>query len=639
MEKLERALRERIYLLTANQTTDLWEFTVKGQSSKIYTQKLTPSTFSCTCPDHYLKKGFCKHLLFLLSRVANQTEIAVIVCENKAKWNDELFMICSVLWLERLKSQQSHNMNKVDTDISKRLKAAVGENCSVCFEEIQANDRLSICAKTCKNVFHNDCIQMWFNTGHDTCPLCRAKWSAKSREEGVDGISNNLQVNLAEDDASHTLHSSPPPSLPPQVVNNLLLIIETTKHIYPAIYLIQKHADVIVNDYFNNIEGLKMGVITFENTLDFTDNKEIIIDFIRAIQYTGLNRYNQIQNNEPKIMFDSFNLSWKLEAKSKNIVMLTDCMRLKYSFYNDLKDVENKFKCRNINIYAIAALYRGDDSSFELYNKIVRNIDNNYLLLLFQLNMINDYLKTIGLKIAGKTTELELMEKELRLKYGENSIAIGFLYNIVLHRITKDAFFNMIAPFAFYSMYGHNKYLELDNIDEHKYEKQNLTIDILIHSGLVAKPKNKNEFMELRKKYYNIGATEYEEYKNNEKKKISDLDLIGYNCLIMKYQLVEVEEDCLISDFCKKYYLKMKKGKMFSEMKKKDNVDPEKDIVMYNKKNGEFEENIRSRIRLELNDTVNKQKCNPAMYPDYMIFIECAGRKILSKGDIVLYRF
>jgi hypothetical protein len=630
MEKLERALRERIYLLTANQTTDLWEFTVKGQSSKIYTQKLTPSTFSCTCPDHYLKKGFCKHLLFLLSRVANQTEIAVIVCENKAKWNDELFMICSVLWIERLKSksQQSHNVSQVETDITKRLKAAVGDNCSVCFEEIQANDRLSICVKTCKNVFHSDCIQMWFNTGHDTCPLCRSRWSAESREEGVDGISNNLQVNLVEDVA---------PVAPPPVVNNLLLMIETTKHIYPAIYLIQKYADVIVNDYFNNIEGLKMGVITFENTLDFTDNKETIVDFIRGIQYTGINRYNLTTNNEAKIMVDSYELSWKIDAKSKNIVLLCDCMRFNYNNYSDIREITNKFKCRNINIYLIAALYRGDNSSFHLYNKFSEYNDNNYFILLFQLYMINDYLKVIGLKIADKKTELEVLEKELLLKYGEKNKSLEFLYNIILSKIAKHVFYEKICPNTFESQYGDNKYLELDNLDEHKYEKQNMTLDVLIHSGLVAKPKNKNEFMELRKKYYNIGAMEYEDYKKYETNYLSQF--LRPECLMMKYQLVEVEEDCILNDFCKKYYLKPKKGKLFSEVKKKENIDPDKDLVVYNKKTGEFNENVRSRIRLNLSDTVNKEKCNPTLFPDYRIFIECGGRKIVSKGDTVLYRF
>jgi hypothetical protein len=96
---------------------------------------------------------------------------------------------------------------------------------------------------------------MWFNTGHDTCPLCRSKWSAESREEGVDGFSNNLQIKLS-DDVMSGINATP--AQPQPIVNNLLLMIETTKQIYPAIYLIQKHADMIVNDYFNNIEGLWM---------------------------------------------------------------------------------------------------------------------------------------------------------------------------------------------------------------------------------------------------------------------------------------------------------------------------------------------------------------------------------------------
>jgi hypothetical protein len=631
MEKLERALRERIYLLTANQSTNLWEFTVKGQSSKIYTQKLTPESFSCTCPDHYLKKGFCKHLLFLLSRVANQTEIAVIVCENKSKWNDELFMICSVLWLERLKSRQATVVSQVNEDIAKKLKDAVGENCSVCFEEICANDRLLICETTCKNVFHNDCLQMWFNTGHDNCPLCRAKWKAEKMEEGVDGISNNLQIKLS-DDVMSGINATP--AQPQPIVNNLLLMFETTKQIYPAIYLIQKHADMIVNDYFNNIEGLKMGVITFENTLDFTDDKQVIIDFIRGIQYTGLRRYEQFKNDESKIMVDSLDLSWKIEAKSKHIIMLCDCMR--FNTYTGIIDTPNKFNHRNINIYVIGALYYGEGHSFDVYNKLVKNYDNNQFVWLFQLNMVNDYLKVLGLKIAGKDREILEMEKELRAKYGNISTSIGWLYTVICNRLPKERFHNMISPYEFHQKYGYNQYMRHNDLDETKYEKESLTLNILIHSGLVAKPNNKNEFMELRKKYYNIEYCEYEEYKKYEKRGL--LFFPNNNCPLMKYQLLEVDEDCLLTDFCKKYHLKMKKGKMFSELKKKENIDPEKDIVVYNKPDGELTENVKSRILLKLSDTLNKEKVSPSQYPDYRIFVECGVRKILKQGDTIMYR-
>ena len=40
MEKLERALHQRIYLLSVNQeSNDLWNFSVKGESKNIYKQK------------------------------------------------------------------------------------------------------------------------------------------------------------------------------------------------------------------------------------------------------------------------------------------------------------------------------------------------------------------------------------------------------------------------------------------------------------------------------------------------------------------------------------------------------------------------------------------------------------------------
>ena len=78
----------------------------------IYKQKFTPTHFSCSCPDHILKKGFCKHLLFLLARVANLNEIAAIVCESKYKWGSEFFDICSQQWTIRILNLGKKNVKQ-----------------------------------------------------------------------------------------------------------------------------------------------------------------------------------------------------------------------------------------------------------------------------------------------------------------------------------------------------------------------------------------------------------------------------------------------------------------------------------------------------------------------------------------------
>ena len=183
MLRLNRSLKEKIYLLLANQLSlTHWKFNVRGQSNRIYEQNLTTNSYSCSCPDHSTKHTFCKHLLFLLVRVATQNDLAEIICENKKNWSSVAFDICSSSWVDRLKNHiNANNNNTVDAN-------AVGSDCSVCFEEMKSNEKLVKCITTCKNYFHDNCISMWLSTNHDTCPLCRGKW--------IQNDENELVVNI-----------------------------------------------------------------------------------------------------------------------------------------------------------------------------------------------------------------------------------------------------------------------------------------------------------------------------------------------------------------------------------------------------------------------------------------------------------
>jgi hypothetical protein len=86
MDRFSKALKERIYLLSANQVSnEEWNFNIRGQSNKVYKQILKPTSYSCACPDNCLRKGFCKHLLFLISRVAVNQSLAKELFENNYK--------------------------------------------------------------------------------------------------------------------------------------------------------------------------------------------------------------------------------------------------------------------------------------------------------------------------------------------------------------------------------------------------------------------------------------------------------------------------------------------------------------------------------------------------------------------------
>ncbi len=207
MLRLTKSLSEKIYLLYANQISESqWDFKVRGQSKNIYQQTLTSSQFSCSCPDHKTKQTFCKHLLFLVARVAIQMNIASNLSNDKTLWSINYFNDCSKSWIERLKSRIAENQNKPkSTDCS-----MIGNDCPVCFEEMKEGESLVKCITTCKNYFHNECINLWLSSGHNNCPLCRALWVTENEEENIEVILLPTPIKLETLETLEQLPSQAP---------------------------------------------------------------------------------------------------------------------------------------------------------------------------------------------------------------------------------------------------------------------------------------------------------------------------------------------------------------------------------------------------------------------------------------------
>ncbi len=253
MDRFSKALNERIYLLSASQLlNEEWNFNIRGQSNKVYKQILTSTKFSCACPDHCLRKGFCKHLLFLFCRVSLNTTLAKELFLKNKEWDDATFTIINKSLIERLK-------HRIETNKPKEITSnAIGNDCSICFEEMKTGEVFSQCLTTCKNYFHEDCINLWLNSGHDTCPLCRGEWTTTAPEE------INVEISLL------TLEPQPEP---PIIINNEVStpsrtqIIPTTDIItsYNNIRIIKSYDDANIKDVCsrNNIE-YKNGNIYYE---------------------------------------------------------------------------------------------------------------------------------------------------------------------------------------------------------------------------------------------------------------------------------------------------------------------------------------------------------------------------------------
>jgi hypothetical protein len=607
--------------LSANQVTEyLWEFNVKGESKNIYKQKLTSEQFSCSCIDQKMKKGFCKHLLFLISRVANQNEIASIVCEEKTRWNKELFEICTQKWIQRLihlkklmeKSTDNTNPPK-DYNIN---KDAIGNDCPICFEDMTKDDSLKQCVLTCKNFFHTDCINMWINTGHDTCPLCRGSLDEDTANDSdpelEDGISTSIKVNIGNVDTNLVSVENTTSNL---LCYDIVFLLETSPCIYPCILMIQKNVESIINEYFDTFDNLRIGIITCKQNLDLTSDKKGIINFINDIDSSFINTETGCRYYT-KMSSDINKMQWKITGNiHKHVIILGDSIRHHIGYTAD--EVSNKLKHRNIKTHTIQGLYHGSHFSYQYYNKFHET--GGYHLYLDQLVMICDMLLAICWRLKNlsvddpiRTQKIQDMKKNMLNKYGSQNISVILFFDILTNNISEDECYRKRSPWCFANKYKFTQYLELCDTKNYNFKT----------------PHSKKD---------NDGYICYSyELEYNRKK-----DKIKKQCTLMKYQIVEVPEDCTGKTMYELCNTKYRSGGVFYELTKRELINNDNDIVLANRETGQLYDAEDAKELLSL--SVDENNCylidpSATNLASYRIFVEYNGRRKLQKGTGFMYR-
>jgi hypothetical protein len=174
-----RALLERLYLLEAARCERLkdggWSFIVRGSTGKNYDVVLSANKVSCSCFDCTQRRRICKHIYFIIGRVAQNKELLVQLGDNL---NVNVFALDPLLSdkinkrIHGKKDDAGHRVDqrsdKVDRDIT----------CSICYEDTEVH---AVACSSCKNVFHNECINIW-TSRKPTCPLCRNRWLAHTTQ-------------------------------------------------------------------------------------------------------------------------------------------------------------------------------------------------------------------------------------------------------------------------------------------------------------------------------------------------------------------------------------------------------------------------------------------------------------------------
>ena len=593
MIRLKKALAEKIYLLSATQVSALeWSFKVRGQSNNVYDQTLSTTTFSCSCPDHKSRATFCKHLLFLVARVAMQMELAGKLQHNKANWKDTAFAACVASWINRLKNRMSS-----DGDKGKPVEKVDGD-CSICFEEIKEGEELTKCVITCKNAFHKNCMKLWLESGHDTCPLCRAEWVEVKEEieEIMDGAAAaNLEVNLLPTDAVDGGNgaSANAAVLPGETKTDIVISFDTTGSMSSCIADVRRNIEQVSNKLFDEIPGLRLAIIAHGDycddedtitTLDFTNDKEKIKKFIKDAPDTSGGDYPECYE---LVLHNARELSWRPDATMKSLVMIGDAPPheknenpMKLDWHEEVEKLAN----RNIQVFAVQCLNSGDRESFTFYSTIAR-VSNGYHLFLNQFSYVVDMIQAICFKQYDRE-QLVNFESEIQKREGGMNAALRLMFDTMLGKKTREEVEAEMHPDRFSERY-------------HRSSKS-------------------------RSHSHSSGSSTAAPTLAEE----ADL----HPCPPTKFQVFNVADDIGIKEFCELMSIRFAKGRGFYEFIKPEIVQPGKEIVLMNRETGDLYEGDVARRIAGIGANEEKAKIKPGDLPKYRIFIQSTSvnRKLLK---------
>jgi hypothetical protein len=582
MLRLKKSLSETISLLSATQTETEWVFHVRGQSANTYTQTLSATTFACTCPDHEKKQTFCKHLLFLVARVAFQMELAAALHKSKDAWKDTAFAACVPSWTNRL----SHLIGAAP-----RVSVPVEGDCSICFEELKPETVQ--CVTTCKNAFHSECMTRWLEHGNATCPLCRAVWGSSEEKEKE---SENIEVHVLESENESKV-----------IETDVVFSFDTTGSMYPCLAEVKRNLEKITSKLFNEIPGLRLAVIAHGDycdgdkvitTLDFTSDQDALRAFIQNAPSTGGGDYPECYE---LVLRTVKGLSWRANAKMKSVVMIGDAPpheKNENPQKIDWREEAESLRDRNIQVFSVQCLNNGNRAAYTFYSEISK-ITNGYHVFMDQFSYIKDMIQAICFKQYDQS-QLEQFEQEVQAGAGGMTQTMRLMFDTILGKKSREEVDAEMHPDRFRERYrGRGGSVSM--------AASRPARAAVSHHTEAAAPSMDRE-SELRP------------------------------CHPSKFQIFSVDEDSGIQDFCRKMGIVFAKGKGFYEFTKPEIVQPQKEIVLMDRVSGELYEGDAARTIAGIKKNEERSKIKPGDIPKYRVFIQSTSpnRKLIG-GQGFLY--
>lgn len=157
------------YFLELNEPN--FQVNVLGSTKKPYQLYFFTDGVECTCMDFKLRHRICKHLFFIIGKVSQSNQIY----ENIKTLDDFTPAILKEIkdnLNKRIDAQKQEQYNSNDNQISIERD----DYCAICMEDFEQQQNLK--CETCEHVFHQLCLQSWWNVNYQNanhCAMCRSK--------------------------------------------------------------------------------------------------------------------------------------------------------------------------------------------------------------------------------------------------------------------------------------------------------------------------------------------------------------------------------------------------------------------------------------------------------------------------------
>jgi hypothetical protein len=440
-KRLIKSLSEKMYLLSAIQkeTNDEWSFKVRGQSNNVYEQCLTANKYTCSCPDQQSKNNFCKHLLFLIVRVAKQYELGALLAQKpKTSWKKSSFEACSNSFIACL----SHL-------IKESINISHDDSCLICFENLDS-ENLVECSLTCHKHFHKKCIDLWLEHG-TTCPNCRTEWNeTNNKEEEISHIPATIEGSIINKIINNNMAKN----------TDIVISFDTTGSMYPCLAEVKRNVSAMTERLFREIPSLRIAVIAHGDycdhdkvitQLDFTDDQTQIKTFIQNAPSTNGGDYPECYE---LVLYTIKSLSWRSDATMKSLILIGDAPpHEKNENPNkiDWRLEAESLKNRNIQVFSVQCLNNGNYEAFNFYSEVAE-ITNGYHIFLDQFSYIKDMIQAICFKQYNHEY-LEQFEKEVQEGSGGMSQAMRLMFDTMLGKKTREQVKAEMSPTKFKEKY------------------------------------------------------------------------------------------------------------------------------------------------------------------------------------------